>query len=72
MMNNIESCAVDYLYRTRDCAFAASLLDTSVGELNDVARMIHENNFPIKVPKEMNITRTNCKMERRKQMRLRG
>ena len=69
-MNNIESCAVDYLYRTRDCEFAASLLDTSVGELNDVARMIHENNFPIKVPKELNVTRTNCKKERRKQMKL--
>ena len=70
MMNNIESCAVDYLYRSRDCEFAASLLDITVGELNDVARMIHENNFPIKVPKEMNITRTNCKRERRKQMNL--
>ena len=70
MMNNIESCAVDYLYRTRNCSFAASLLDTSVGELNDVARMIHDNNFPIKVPKELNITRTNCKKERRNQMRL--
>ena len=70
MMNNIESCAVDYLYRTRNCSFAASLLDTSVGELNDVARMIHNNNFPIKVPKELNIERTNCKRERRKQMSL--
>ena len=61
MMNSIESCAVDYLYRTRDCEFAKSLLDSTNGELNDVARMIAENNFPIKVPKWANVERTNCK-----------
>ena len=63
MMNSIESCAVDYLYRTRDCEFAKSLLDTTNGELNDVARMIAENNFPIKVPRWSNVARTNCKRE---------
>ena len=64
MMNSIENCAVDFLYRTRDCEFAASLLDITTGELNDVARMITENNFPIKVPKGLNIT-TNCKRKLR-------
>ena len=44
MMNSIENCAVDYLYRTRDCEFARSVLDITTGELNDVARMIVENN----------------------------
>ena len=63
MMNSIESCAVDYLYRTRDCEFAKSLLDSTNGELNDVARMIAKNNFPIKVPKWLNITRSNCKKD---------
>ena len=31
MMNSIESCAVDYLYRTRDCKFAKSLVDSTNG-----------------------------------------
>jgi len=51
MMNSVESCAVDYLYRTRDCEFAKKLVNTTNGELSDVARMIYENNFPIKMPK---------------------
>lgn len=50
-MNTIENCAVDYLYRTRDCKFAKELLNTTNGELNDVARMIFENNFPIRRPR---------------------
>ena len=63
MMNSIESCAVDYLYRTRDCEFAKSLLDSTNGELNDVARMIAKNKFPIKVPKWLNVNRSNCKSD---------
>ena len=63
MMNSLENCAVDYLYRTRDCEFAKSLLDSTNGELSDVARMIAENNFPIKVPKWSNVTRSNCKRD---------
>ena len=63
MMNSIESCAVDYLYRTRDCAFAKSLVDSTNGELSDVARMIANNKFPIKVPKWSNIAGSNCKKD---------
>jgi len=63
MMNSIESCAVDYLYRTRDCEFAKSLVDSTNGELSDVARMIANNKFPIKVPKWSNIASTTCKKD---------
>ena len=61
MMNNIESCAVDYLYRTRDCEFAKRVVNATNGELSDVARMIVENNFPIRAPKWMDIPRKKCK-----------
>ncbi|XP_065910554.1 uncharacterized protein [Dysidea avara] len=62
MMNTIEDCAVDYLYRTRDCEFAKMLVNATNAELSDVARMIVENNFPIRVPRWMNTTTTtNCK-----------
>ena len=60
MMNSIENCAVDYLYRTRDCEFAKMLVDSTNGELSDVARMIANNRFPIKVPKWFNINRPKC------------
>jgi len=61
MMNTIEDCAVDYLYRTRDCEFAKMLVNATNSELSDVARMIVENNFPIRVPRWMNTTTTtNC------------
>jgi len=62
MMNTIEDCAVDYLYRTRDCEFAKMLVNATNAELSDVARMIVENNFPIRVPRWMNTTTTSCKL----------
>lgn len=63
MMNTIEDCAVDYLYRTRDCEFAKMLVKASNTELSDVANMIVNNTFPIRVPRWMNttITTRNCR-----------
>ena len=54
---------MDYLYRTRDCAFAKRMVNATNGELSDVARMIVGNNFPIRAPRWMNIKRTKCSAE---------
>ena len=50
-MNNNESCAVDYLYHTRDCEFAKRMANATNGELSDVALMIAQNEFPICAPR---------------------
>ena len=65
MMNSIENCAVDYLYRTRNCEVARRLVDVANGELSDVAHMIAEDNFPIKIPKwAEDVDRKKCKRKR--------
>ena len=54
-MNKIEMCAVEYLYRTRDCDFARRVIKSPNKELSIVARAVIKNDFPI-TPKWMHIT----------------
>ena len=51
-------CAVEYLYRTRDCKFANKALKFSSRELRGVARAIIDNKMPI--AKWMNAKHTTC------------
>ena len=63
MMNKIEMCAMDYLYRTRDCEFAKMLINSTNGELSSFARAIVKNTF-LKVPKRMRgIKHKKCRMD---------
>ena len=43
MMNKIEACAVEYLYRSRDSEFAKTLVNSTNGELSSVAHAVVEN-----------------------------
>ena len=54
-MNKIEMCAVEYLYRTRDCNFAREVVKSTNKELKSVALAVIKNDFP-KTPKWMHIT----------------
>ena len=51
MMNKLESCAMQYLYRTGDCDFAKMLESSYTGELSSIAHALVENDF--KRPKWM-------------------
>ena len=62
MMNKIEACAVEYLYRTRDCEFAKKLVNSANGELSSVARAVVDNDF-LKSPKWMDTPRKNCRKD---------
>ena len=50
-------CAVDYLYRTRDCKFAKEIVSSNNIKLSSVAHAVIKKN---KLPKWMKMTRTNC------------
>ena len=43
MMNKIEMCAVEYLYRTKDQSFARIAVDSADDELSGVAHTVIEN-----------------------------
>ena len=45
MMNKIEACAVEYLYRSRDREFAKTLVNSTNGELSSVAHAVVDNPF---------------------------
>ena len=61
MMNKIERCAVEYLYRSGDCKFAKMLVNSANGELNGIAHAFVENEF--KKPKWMINGRRKCKKD---------
>ena len=44
-MNKIEMCAVEYLYRTRDCDFAREVIKSSNKELSGVAHAVIKTIF---------------------------
>ena len=54
MMNKIEACAVEYLYRSRDREFAKMLVNSTNGELSSIAYAVIENNY-LKSPKWMDV-----------------
>ena len=51
-------CAVEYLYRTRDCDFAREVINSANKELRSVAHAVITNR--LKMPKWMNITSDKC------------
>ena len=60
-MNKIEMCAVEYLYRTRDCEFAKMVAKSINRELRSVAHAVINNKFP-KTPKWLrNTVHKKCK-----------
>jgi len=59
-MNKMEMCAIDYLYRTRDCKFAKKVVSSNNMELSSVGHAVIKKN---KLPKWMKLTRTNCEFE---------
>ena len=57
-------CAVEYLYRNRDCEFAKLLVDSANRELSSIARAVVENASDfLKTPKWMNIPHTKCRKD---------
>ena len=54
MMNKIETCAVEYLYQSRDREFAKMLVNSTNGELSSIANAVVENNY-LKSPKWMDV-----------------
>ena len=52
-MNKSEACAVKYLYRSKDRAFAKMLVNSTNGELSRVAYVV-VNNY-LKSPKWMKV-----------------
>ena len=61
MMNKIERCAVEYLYRSGDCKYAETLSNSVSGELRGIARAFVENDF--KRPKWGHSGRRKCKKD---------
>ena len=57
-MNKIEMCAVEYLYRTRNCEFAKIVVNSTNKELSGVAHAVITN--ALKRPKWMNIASPKC------------
>lgn len=58
-MNKIEMCAVEYLYRTRDCKFARMVVKSTNKKLSGVAHAVIANKF-FKKPKWMKGKYTKC------------
>ena len=62
MMNKIEQCAVEYLYRSGDCKFAKMLVKSATNaELSGIAHGFIENTF--KKPKWINNGRRKCRKD---------
>ena len=59
MMNKLESCAVQYLYRTGDCEFAKMLESSFTGELGSIAHAFVDND--LKRPKWMHNGHKKCR-----------
>ena len=57
MMNEIEKCAVEYLYHTMDHTFARIVINSANKELRGVAHAVIKNNL-LKRQKRMNRMRT--------------
>ena len=51
-------CAVEYLYRTRDCEFARRAVASTNEDLSNVAQAVIENR--LKTPQWMDRTSTKC------------
>ena len=63
-MNKIERCAVEYLWRTRDCEFAKLSVSSTNRELSSIARAVVENATDfLKAPKWMKIPHTKCRKD---------